>query len=53
MCKFRQFYDNLSFFWGIIGEFFIIQTEISEVLAEIFPDFGTNTRVSRALPTET
>ena len=28
-------------------------SEISEFLAESFPDFGTYTRVSRALPTET
>ena len=32
---------------------FIIQTEISELLAVNFTDFGTYTRVSRALPTET
>ena len=32
---------------------FIIQTEISELLAEHISDFGSYTRVSRALLTET
>ena len=47
-----HFYENLRIF-AMIRDIFIIQSEISELLAKNVPDFGTYTRVSRALPTKT
>ena len=44
-------YENVCIS-NMIREIFIIQTEISELLAENVPDFGPYTKVSRALPTE-